>query len=210
MRCHNKKNISGLTLTELMVSTILVGIVMVGVVSFNYAIQQIQSSTNKSALLSLQAATIISNITRNASKAVGYAGNYGIIDVNSPFPESLHGTVSFRQDRKNTPTDFNDDTWVIYVNDPNAHTLRICEQTEDQGGASPSLGAGGQCSTSKAKTLSKKVKDVTFWLKVDPEAHYGYVEISLTLRDKPNTNIDPITNPETTISTRISPPGHSW
>ncbi|MBF0523428.1 MAG: prepilin-type N-terminal cleavage/methylation domain-containing protein [Candidatus Omnitrophica bacterium] len=191
----NKKN-HGLTLVELLVATILIGIVMMGVVSFNYAIQQMQSTTNKSALLSMQSIGLLGQVTRDVSQAVGNsAANPGIIT------DSSHKTISVRQDLNNTPTDYSDDTWVTYTWDDPSHTLTRCEQT-----GTPIEG----CAANHGTILSDKITNSTFWLKADQETSVFYVELSLTLKDNPNEAANPSLNPTTTITTRISPRGQSW
>ena len=73
---HNK---TGLTLTELVVASVLIGIVMLGIASFDYAIKNIQDSTNRSAVLGMQAQPAMYEIVKAARTSTGYNGDSGIL-----------------------------------------------------------------------------------------------------------------------------------
>lgn len=196
-RCFsNNKN--ALTLTELLVASILIGIVVTGVGVFSITIKRIEDSTSKATILATETTAVMSDMTRNASLAIGWQGNPGIV---------VNGTswIAFRQDQNASPTPgvYTDDTWVIYVHSSN--TLTVCEMLA----ASPPDPAAcvGSTITLTKKLLSKTFTFVTNSAMPDPEF---YVNLIITTRDDPTKAEDPIKNPEYSMRTKVSPPSHSW
>lgn len=198
----------GLTLTELLVSTVLVGIVMVGIASMNYAVKQVQESTNKSAIISLRTAGAMSYIVREGMQAIGDSDSPGIV-LDQPTPANCDW-VSFRQDINDTAEDYSDDAWKIFIRDLNANTLRMCQQTNAQGGSNPNINTN--CSVANSRTISQQIQDVTFELvQDDSTANLDfYLDVSMTTRYTPDSNVHPIDNPEYSLQTKISPIAHSW
>jgi len=116
---YNKK---GITLTELIVSSIMIAIVMVAVAAFSVAIKQMQQTTGRLAPMTMRMAGAIEHIKRNAYIAQGYKNNPG---VRTDFTEEANGGpdcplyFAFRQEDPltdpPTPGDYSDDLWVIYT-----------------------------------------------------------------------------------------------
>ncbi|MDP8211687.1 MAG: hypothetical protein P9X22_00150 [Candidatus Zapsychrus exili] len=204
---HILKN-KALTLTELLVSTVLVGIVMIGVVSMNYAIKQVQESTNKSSMLAMRTASTMSYITREGSQAIGDVSSYGIV-LNTTNPSTCNW-VSFRQDTSDSADDYTDDIWKIFIRDLNTNTLRMCEQTIAQGGSTPNTSS--KCSVASSIIISQHIQNVTFELLNNPNQSYldFYLSIAIDARYTPDSAVNPIENPEYFLQTKISPASHSW
>jgi hypothetical protein len=199
----------GLTLTELIVSSILVGIVMVGVVSFGFIIDEMQKTTNRSTSLSMETTALITHMTKNASLATGNKANPGIV-VEDTNPAN-NDWISFRLDLANTPADYSDDTWFIYLRDLTADTLSTCTKPA-AAGPDPT---GVPACNANALQLTNKIQDIEFSF-VNPDNHYTFPEMSLfvlvdiTTRHSPGQPIDPLDNPEYSITTQIYPSSHSW
>jgi len=192
MRTHNSR---AMTLVELLIASILIGIVMIGVLSFNMSIKRIQESTDRDTLLSMRAEATITRMGRDARTAIGDPVNRGIIIT----PEGAVTNVAFRQDRDNTPTDYSDDTWVIYYQ--NGSSLYTCEQTVPTANQS-----SGPCTPSNATLVTSQLQSgsVTFETSAGP-----YVHMRLTFRYIPTAALHAITNPEHTVESTLSPLAHS-
>ncbi|HPN87974.1 MAG TPA: type II secretion system protein [Candidatus Omnitrophota bacterium] len=186
------KQKKGLTLTELLVSTVLVGIVLIGVVSFNFAISQIERSSSKATILALETAAVMSQIVKDASLAVGFSADPGIINPNST-------EIGFRQDVNGTPENYADDQWISYTRYDKY--LGICPE------APPVV----SCFTPPVGPyISNKIFAVSFSLEQDKVAKTFYIDISLATIYDPAKAYDPITNPSVKMDARVSPKGHGW
>ncbi len=155
----------GLTLTELLVSTVLIGIVMVGVASFSMTIKNLQESSNQSGITMLQMISAMRYITRDASFAVGEEGDRGVWvdDV------GVSRGICFRHDTASaTPGDYTDDTWVCYVHD-NTNVILRCE-----GLAAPV----NTCPGSTIEILTLNQSDF-FEVVDDADGRLDYIEIIL-------------------------------
>ncbi len=198
----------GMTLTELIVSSILVGIVMVGIASFSSAIKQIQTTNEKSTLLEIRTAAAINHIRRSAVQAVGYQDDPGIITSATGASPAY---FSFRQDRNNTPNNFSDDTWVIYSDGGIAGRMYTCTQ-DATAGPVPNSGIGGGCAIATNLTLLQNISTISY-SRVTDDASSNlnlYFEINLTTMDDISKPYHPVNNPKYTVNTRIIPPSHSW
>jgi prepilin-type N-terminal cleavage/methylation domain-containing protein len=194
MHIHLKK---GLTLTELLVASILIGIVMAGVVSYSFSIKQFQDSTNKSTVLAARVAAAMSFITKDASLAVGDATNPGILTYSSGNRRS----ICFRHDILGTPNDYADDNWVCYYKHNPADDLRRCPNPTPP----PPPTNNGQCGGGSKSFFPLTVVD--FYTVVnDGAGRLKYIEIILSAKHASGA-INPITNPEYTLTTRINPLG---
>ena len=102
----------GVTLTELIVSTILIGIVMLGVVSFSMTIKNLQESSTQTGLQTMQVTAALRYLTRDIMLAVGEESNRGIIT----YQNGLNQSICLRHDLNNPVTigDYSDDTWYCY------------------------------------------------------------------------------------------------
>ncbi len=200
----------GMTLTELIVSSILVGIVMVGVVSFGFIIDEMQKTTNRATSLSMETTAVISHITKNASLATGNRANPGIIVEDTTVAKN--DWISFRLDTLNTPSDYTDDTWFIYRRDLANNAIYTCTKTAALG---PDPTGYAPCSNANALQLSNKIENVEFSF-VNPDNPYTFPALSLfvlvniTARHFPGVATDPLDNPEYNITTQIYPSSHSW
>lgn len=202
----------GMTLTELIVSSILVGIVMVGVVSFGFIIDEMQKTTNRATSLSMETTAVISHITKNASLATGNKANPGIIVEDTTVANN--DWIAFRLDIPNTPSNYSDDTWFIYRRDLAENAIYTCTKPASLGtGADPTGYA--PCTNANALQLTNKIQNVEFSF-VNPDNPYTYPTLSLfvlvdiTTRHSPGVAIDPLDNPEYNITTQIYPSSHSW
>ena len=194
----------GLTLTELLVASILIGIVMASVASFTVAIKQIQETSNKTSLLTMQTTAAMNSISRTASLAIGFKDDMGIYTAVCAGGKY----ISFRLDggTPSSPDVYTDDIWYIYswgCQNPTAFDLLYCAQTVAQGGKVPNFGAG-PCAT--AYSLTNKIASADFTI----NSSEFYVDLTLEARDNPAAPSDPLHNPLYTLETKVSPSAHSW
>lgn len=228
-------NEKGITLAELLVSLILIGIVMMGVVSFNYAIVNIQNSAGVSSALNLQLSGIKNQITKFASLATGNSADPGIRDPNDPYPK-CPGTVcfAFRQDTDDKyvaktaggygyttfrdPTDpiepptatFSDDIWIKFAYIPEEHKLEYCRSERNK--ISPSSSFDGDCRSLSLRILSTQIKTFSFDLVKPTQAkpYDFYIEVKVTLQEDPDGPDNPVTNPKISSTFRVRPISHTW
>ena len=181
----------GMTLTELMVSTMLVGIVMLGAISANYAILKSRREATDSASLAMQTSAIILNITRNASNAVGDANNPGMVMV------TIGSDFCFRQDIPVTPGDYADDTWKCYTRI--SEKIYMCERTSAEGSGlciATDHVLGTVFSFNPTITTNEATSEMLF-------------SIEITCYVDPTAAYDLIRNPSFTLESEIVPAGHS-
>ena len=224
------KNVAGITLTELIVASVLMGIVMIGVISFSLAIKQIQQSGSSTIFAQMKAANIINHIRRNAASAIGYRNNPGVIEcdeTDSP-PIRPPGQTSscspfyfaFRHDINLTPSNYSDDRWIIYTDGNIPGKLYYCYQTGGpfpQPGVDPlypyipKFGAGEPCELTKAQLLADNVS-LTFNFHADPSITKQelFFEITVYVPEDPTKPVDPVTNPEYSMTIHVYPQSSSW
>ena len=193
-----------MTLAELLVASILMGIVMVGVISVNYAMKRMESTTSKATLLGMQTAAAMNHITRNGLLAVGYENNPGIVlALNTP-PDTSY--LSFRQDTASTPGDFSDDQWVIYTDIGEANHLYTCTQDAATGPV-PQAAA---CDPAQSLLLLDNLSLINYQLVRDDTVPSTYLEVHIQTQFDVTQPADPVRNPTYDLTTQISPPFHSW
>lgn len=134
------KSNTGLTLTELLVASFLMSIIMLGIVSFNFAIKEIQEVTNKSSLISVDVMLAMNYLNEDAQKAVGNGDIDPDLDQGSGVRYTEQGTmesICFRLDTNgsgvpnNSPPDYSDDTWVCYYVNSNENEDKMLYRCYD-------------------------------------------------------------------------------
>jgi len=210
------QNNRGLTLTELLVSTFLVGIIMSTVVVFTTSVKNVENSTKNILLLQLRSQAAINHIKNTASKAVGHKNNPGIfIAPHSASPIRY----SFRTDINNTPFDYSDDRWTIYLlNAFNKSSIYYCYQDNVAGTEyEPDLSVGADCAQDNVTLLLPNVDPgaTRTYLKHQPDdpSSGNFVEIKLTTflgqLTAPNLS-NPYTNPYNVMEAKAIPLSHTW
>jgi len=192
-----------MTLIELLIASILIGIVMIGVLAFNLSIKRIQESTDKDTLIMMRTQASLTRMARDASMAIGDTTDRGIIIL----PEGALTSVSFRHDRNNTPSDYTDDTWVIYYT--SGTTLYTCEQPVASFPGTPWIPnqtSGQPCSTGQATIVTTQLVGGSARFETSPGS---YVQLSHTLRAIPANTAHPINNPEYTATINVRPLAHT-
>jgi Tfp pilus assembly protein PilW len=113
MNLQKLYKLSGISLTELLVSSILIGVVMTGVMGFSYAIKAIEQTSDAKSQATIRATSIMSFMRRDASLAVGNPNDPGVTTwaTNAPAISS----ICFRHDVNETPFNYTDDDWVCYA-----------------------------------------------------------------------------------------------
>ena len=203
------KRIEGITLTELLVASAMIGILMIGTASFSLAIQRLQSSTSRSTILTMKMNAAMAEISQDAMLVVGNAADRGVYawtnnnDTNS---------ICFRQDLPGTPWDYTDDPWICYYHDDSFDIYRCPGTTHS---FPPACTKSSQCCAGVPKSnqthLLSIARSVSEYAEVinDINGRFEYIKLTLTARFDKNKPIHPITNPQHTLTTKISPPGHS-
>ncbi|MCA9408551.1 MAG: prepilin-type N-terminal cleavage/methylation domain-containing protein [Candidatus Omnitrophica bacterium] len=218
----NKKN--GVTLTELLVSTILIGIVMIGIVGFNFAIKDFQEKSDKASSAAIKAASALSFLRKDAELAVGNALDSGVL-IFYDTPSAPRSTICFRHDStnnipNNTPKDYTDDEWFCTTHG-HSFDLHRC---------GPLAAPSPNCTLSGSAVdipIIKLVHSSDAAYKGDffnapgacgdcsnpgDENHMDYIEINIHTAYKAGNGapaVNPVSNPDYFLTTRVNPSGHS-
>ncbi|OGX37483.1 MAG: hypothetical protein A3C36_06330 [Omnitrophica WOR_2 bacterium RIFCSPHIGHO2_02_FULL_52_10] len=199
--------VRGLTLTELLVASALVGIVMLGIVSFGLAIRQMQGSTSKTVILSMRAKAAMAQVTNDAILSAGDPTNMGVRADTTGDDRS----ISFRKGIGD-PSSYNDDKWARYYKDGTDKLYR-CEECNDPptNACQVPVSSLGNCGNNRRYLID--INDSTFGdfftIQNDANGRLDYIELILNGIYDRTKAIHPIENPEITVTTRVSPPGHS-
>ncbi len=194
-----------LTLVELMISTMLVGLIMLGVASIDYATKQSQQTTTRRSLVAMQAGAILMDMAKNASVATGTSTNIGINSShmgaapwNGPTDLCVRRDIDATGASNNTPWDFADDRWVCYT--IASSQMQRCIVAAP---AACPLGSGQMIAPIQALNVT---------ITADNTLGVGdfNILITVTTRFTPGAAVDPLNNPETSVSTRVLPSFHSW
>jgi prepilin-type N-terminal cleavage/methylation domain-containing protein len=202
-KIHQTNN--GMTLTELLVASVLVGIVMLAVLSFGLAIRQMQGSTSRSVILTMRTKAAMARIAGDAISAVGDQTNRGV----AAFTTGSSRSICFRQDGGD-PSRYNDDNWVCYYKDIND---RLWHCNEPSNPAEVPVNTMAKCNNGGASDYLLDINDAVFAnffnIQLNAGGRLEYIELILAGVYDRSDPIHPIENPEYTVTTRISPPGHS-
>lgn len=198
----------GLTLTELLVSTILIGIVMVGISAFSVFVKQARDSMTSGSLLAMQTATAMHYMMEDAMKAVGDNLDRGVRVYQSGTSQS----ICFRQD-VNNPASYADDIWTCYYH---GNSLGINRYYNVDSADVPCTGVGYGCATYEAPILWNLVtvqpggngNGEFFQVIDDADGRFKAVDITLNTIANPDQPAHTISNPTYQLFTRISPPAH--
>lgn len=187
-----------MTLTELLVATVLVGVVMIGAVSMDYAVRRSKQTSGKSAFLMMQLSAAMTHLTRDAGMTSGDFTNVGIsFDDTGGAPDIRN--ICFRYDDDATPGDLNDDAWNCFSIDAADNILYRC--AAQAGVLNPT---NGEC-TAGSRLMIAKLTTTDFFQIVNSTADLRYIQFNLTTQDNIGTPADPMTNPDYTLSNRVSP-----
>jgi len=218
---------SGLTLIELMISSILIGIVMIGVISFSYSIKTQQDSAKHLTLLKTQATTAVSIMKNDAAEAIGDAINPGIwcfagggaATTGSPCSRSAGNDLflCFRKIDGNVPptlTDYSDDSWSCYFPDMSDtdgdgnsdDTIWKCPV--NYSGTSAPSGYSNCTSTATALLLETNNDD---FAQIIYDASNAIVHVQITLETLSDRSqpYHPIKNPGHDVTAYLTPLSHS-
>lgn len=191
---------NGLTLTELLVSTILIGIVMTGVAAFSLFVKQARDSTGLGTILAVQTAAAMHYIAEDAAKAVGDSSNRGVV-FSAP-------SICFRHD-VNDPASYADDLWQCYWYDAPSDALWKCGPRAGGLPVPPADFAACDAAGSAFKlvTLNPALTDY-FEVVDDAAGRFQYADITLNTIANPSQPASTLNNPTYQLFTRVSPPAH--
>ena len=205
---HNKK---GLTLTELLVSSILVGIIMIGVVSFNFAMKRVEDTTSSTAILTAEAAAFMAMIKKDAEKAVGDTTSNG--SGVRTFSAGNNRCICFRHDFDNNPRTYTGDRWVCYRKWGSNNVTRkaFTDTTVPVNNNSCTANSNSTLMDNLIELSSVDFYDVPNGCDdCNPGNNtMDYITIAFTaIRNSANA-VDTLRNPTVSLQTRVNPVGHS-
>ena len=196
----NFRSNKGMSLTELIVASILIGIVMIGVISFTSSMKSVQGSASNSTIPSVKLASVMFEISKDASLVTGDQTDPGIDEDDTGPVQHL----CFRQDNDGagtanvTPDDYTDDAWVCYLMDA-TNTLHKCID------ASFSNCVDGSTPPQFPDLITLTQNYFFDIIDAGASARIEHIHIELTTRNVPTDAVHPINNPEFTLETNISP-----
>ena len=202
----------GLTLTELIVSSILIAIIMLGITSFSITTKQIQESTYKATILSTKAAALMNMLKKDAVAAIGDKRDSGVRTHQGADGHS----ICFRHDVASSPSTYSDDIWVCYYQDTN-FTIMRCYGTSS---ANVPPSSSAQCESGATQIMKDLVTLSSLGLFNVPGGcgacnapgdvnNMTYVEFSIAQRYDNTKAYHPITNPQYTLKAQVNPSVHS-
>ena len=224
-KSKSKTQNSAITLTELIVSVALIFIVSFGVISINTSLQQMESTSSKSILVAMRTIPLMTLIRYDANKATGDAQNNGIVAFDG---SGIFGGINLfavRQDlNANTFGVYGDDTWILYVHNKAAKTLRKCSIPDDNiPGISPlqfevlAATTLPSCSSDATTVIADNIVGSSFtfninpnWNPLDATSLKVYFKVYLKALYDPTLPENIITNPSYELESSFSPVSHSW
>ncbi len=195
MRIHNQ---TGLSLTELLISTVIIGTIMLGIMTFSTSVRQMQSASSRTRYTDMKLAAAMKALKRDALQAIGDRLSPGIV-VNSGTFE----TICFRHDLALTPLDYTDDTWACWM----SSTSDVLRRCFDPSTMPPTSVA--ECTASTDDRQYFQLTNTNFFtINTGGGGRFDSVTLTLSAHDI-NAPVDPLTNPEMTLTMDVSPPAHS-
>ncbi len=119
-----RRNQRGLTLAELLVTTMIVGVIMIGMVSVDYAIRSNDQQQSRAALATLRTAATLQDIVATATQAFGDMSTRCVQMANLT-TDATNYICIYRD--FGTPVDYSDDSWQCYTRHVN--NLHKCTRT---------------------------------------------------------------------------------
>jgi len=120
----NHPNISGLTLAELLITSVIIGIIMLGVVSVDFAIRSNELQQSRTAIVTLKTSTMLKEIELNAMQAVGDFATR-CVQLGNITTDATNYICVYRDDT--TPADYSDDYWKCFTR--HGTNLHACTRT---------------------------------------------------------------------------------
>ncbi len=193
------KKSSGLTLTELIISTIIVGIMMVGITSMDVAFRRSQMGTSRKALLSMRASVIMLEISKDAQLATGDQSSMGV-DTSVPDTLCIRREDPSRPPPLVTPGDYTDDDWACYTHLGNH--LYKCMSIHPAGPVNCTGGAADEDLGAVTGFIPKMIVDIA--------NHEFCLEVDLTTIYNPAIGANAIDNPDFNLKARFNLISHSF
>lgn len=192
---------TAMTLTELVIAAILIGVVMVGVVSVDYAIRSAKMSAFKEQGVNMNLQRAMMDLTKDARAVTGDILDIGVV-------EDIVGPdigICFRHDVSD-PNSYSDDKWNCYTHDASNEVYKCTELNNpitDHCTNHPESAYLGFVVQLSASAFYNVVYDG------GSPSRLEYIKFTLTAREDTTQQANPITNPEHTLKTRVSPPALS-
>ncbi|MBF0484040.1 MAG: hypothetical protein HQL25_04980 [Candidatus Omnitrophica bacterium] len=189
-------NNHAITLAELLIATVLIGIVMLGIVGFDLTIKRFGSTSQRSALLHMEAMSIAARISADVSNADGNvtdsAIRSAIEDLATP------GVSLWIAFRSVSPPPASVTSWIYYRHDYPRY--RICRWVGNAIYAPPmSCAANSEIISSQVVVADFRYTSVT----------NCNVKLYFQLRQSPTLPVNPMQNPQVEYTTIIRPPQQS-
>ena len=109
---HKRRKQNGLTLAELLITTMIIGIVMIGIVSVDYAVRSSDQQQSRTSLVSLRTSAALEDIVTTATQAFGDSATR-CIQMGNLTTDNTNYICVYRD--SGSPAVYSDDSWQCYT-----------------------------------------------------------------------------------------------
>ena len=189
---------TAMTLSELLVATAVVGIILLGIISVDYALRSTRQNAARGSVLATKVATALTQMANDALLTTGDITNTGVNYDNPPAGNARH--ICFRYD-KTDPNSYTDDRWACYEHSAADNKVNRCEEL-----LNPIV---TNCTGFSPRMIIELSQVEFYTVSTDVNNRIQYIEFTIKARDNPAYAVNPLSNPEYELTTRISPPSLS-
>jgi prepilin-type N-terminal cleavage/methylation domain-containing protein len=109
---HKRRKQNGLTLAELLITTVIIGVVMIGMVSVDYAVRSSDQQQTRTSLVALRTSAALQDIVTTATQAFGDSATR-CVQMGNLTTDATNYICIYRD--SGTPSDYSDDSWQCYT-----------------------------------------------------------------------------------------------
>lgn len=183
-----------MTLTELLVASALVGVVTLGLLAGEYTVRSSKVSSLRDSQLSTQMQSTMIRLTRDASLAVGDAGNSGI----RTFTPGTDSTICFREATGAVDSTYTNTVWNCWWYNSATSELSSCDNQTDP--------PQSTCVGVPTRKFWVRITDPVFYtLQTNASGQFDHIDFNLTSRFDISRPVHEISNPQYRLSSQVSP-----
>lgn len=109
---RNNFNQKGLSLAELLVSTVIIGVIMMGIVSVDYALRSTDQQQSRSSITAIRTAAVLDDIVKTSTQASGDAATR-CVQIGNITTNATNYICIYRD--YGTPAEYSDDNWQCFT-----------------------------------------------------------------------------------------------
>jgi len=203
---------SGMTLMELLITSVLVGIVTVGLIAAEQVVRMSRQSSARDNLVSTQMQAMMLALTTDISKTTGDYASTGIYLEDNPIPTVYLKSACFRYPYGDVNT-YSDDRWSCWTFDMDSGILLSCSNLNAPvSDCTASPGVQDWSSIKYTKLAISVIDNTGNYIPstgLVTNSSVAYIRVRIITRYDTNKDADPISNPDYKLESNISPVGLS-